>query len=481
MNRNYYLVIAGLLLLLGSSCYVNQALYNPNAFAPHCPYTYFFPPMTGGETQEIAKSNIPPEEYVLALSEIIDYTLRNTPETTKSWAAARVAAAKYGQTQAPFLPEINGNGTYTRAKVASLVRNPITGKRTAVTTMSTIIQPQLQLSYTIFDFGQRRMTSEAARFGLYFADWTHNRTIQTVVQTVTNDYYNYLLQVKLLESLDADIETAQTTLNAAMAEKLSGTKGISDVLQSKTLLLQNQLNHAAQKKLVQSSYSTLLNTMGIPSDAKLTFEDLPEKVSLDILLKDVETLIADALVLRPDLHAQESDVLAKQAELGLALRKFMPTLSYQINWGRTYFQEWMHDKNDWQGVMTLSIPIFSGFSKVNEVRKAKAKKEDSLAKLRETELQITKEITTSHTNVNASSDTIKYSRSFLESATDQYEVALRKYRAGLGTILDVASAQSSLADARARHADAIKGWYSALADLVFATGFYTFKPEEVLE
>lgn len=481
MNRKFSLVIAGILLFFASGCYVNQALYNPNAFAPHCPYTYFFPPKTGYETKEITAISLPPEDYVISLAEIIDYTLRNTPETTQSWAAARSAAASYAQSQASFLPEIDAVGTSTRAKVATLIRNPVTNDRQSVLSMTTVIQPQLQLSYTIFDFGQRRLTSEAARYGLYFADWTHNRTIQTVVQTVTNNYYDYLLQVKLLESEEEDIKTAQTTLNAAMAEKLSGTKGISDVLQAKTLLLSSQLNHAAQKKLVQSSYSTLLNTMGIPSNAKLTFEDLPKEVSLDILLKDVETLIADALVLRPDLRAQEANVLAKEAEVGLAISKFLPTLSYEVNWGRTYFQDWVHNKNDWQGVMTLSIPLFSGFSKVNEVRKAKANRVTALSQLRQTELQITQEITTSHTNIRASGDTIKFSRSFLESATDQYEVSLRKYRAGLGTIIDVASAQSSLADARSRYADAMKGWYSALADLVFATGFYTFKPEEVLE
>ena len=481
MNRKFNLLIAGLLLLLTSGCYVNQALYNPYAFAPHCPYTYFFPPKTGSEIHEITAANIPPEDYVLSLAEIIDYTLRNTPETTQSWAAARVAATEYGQTQAAFLPEIDAVNTYTRAKVATPTRNAITNKRIAVMSMSTVVHPELQLSYTIFDFGQRRLTSESARYALYFADWTHNRTIQTIVQTVTNNYYNYLLQVKLLESQAEDIETAETTLKAAMAEKLSGTKGIADVLQAKTLLLSSQLDHAAQKKLVQSSYSTLLNTMGIPSNAKITFEDLPKDVSLDILLKGVETLIADALVLRPDLRAQEADVLEKEAALGLAITKFFPTLSYQVNWGRSYFKEWVHNKNDWSGVMTLSIPLFSGFSKVNEVRKARANKATALSKLRETELQITKEITTSHTNVHASSDTIKFSRSFLDSATDQYEVALRKYRSGLGTIIDVASAQSSLANARSRHADAMKGWYSALADLVFATGFYTFKPEEVLE
>ncbi len=480
MNRKYSLLIALAALTLLYGCSINQAMFNPNSMAPHAPYTYYFPPKTGCETQEITVPILPPKDHVISLAEVIDIALRNTPETTKSWAAARVAAANYGQTQAPFLPEIDGVGLYTRTKQALLTRNA-KGERIAVNSMLTQVQPQLQLSYTIFDFGQRRMTSEAARYGLYFADWTHNRTIQAVVQLVTNDYYNYLFQVALKESLEEDIKTAQTTLDAATAEKESGTSGISDVLQAKTLLLQNQLNHAAQKKLVQASYSSLLKGMGIPTQTPIQFEELPENVSLDILLKGVDELIADALVLRPDLRAQEADVKAKEAELSLAWRKFLPTLSYQFTYGKTYFQDWVHDKNDWQGVMSFSLPIFSGFYKVNEVRKARANKVLSEAELRDTELLITQQITTSHTNVHASSETVKLSRDFLSSANDQYEVSLRKYRAGLGNIIDVASAQSSLADARARHAGAIQGWYTSLADLVFATGFYTFKPEEVFE
>ncbi len=467
-------------LLVGAGCGVNQAIYNPEAFAPYKPYTYFFPPSERSGPVEICSPKLPPEDQVVTLAEVINIALCNTPTTTQTWAAARAAAATYGKTQAPLVPEIDGVGTYTREKIPALAENA-KGEAIAVTSMLTQIQPQLQLTYTLFDFGQRLMTSEIARYALYFADWTHNRTIQTVVQTVTNDYYDYLLQVKLLKAFEADIQTGQTTLDATLAEKMGGTKGIGDVLQAKTLLLQYQLNHAGQKKLVQNAYSTLLKDMGVPSHLPIKFEDLPESISIDIMLKNIDELIANALVLRPDLRAQEADVKSKEAELSLAYRRFFPTLGYQFNWGKTYFQDWIHDKNDWQGVMTLNFPLFTGFSRLNEVRRAKANVDAAEAKLRETELLITKEITTSRTDVVASSETFQYSNEFLESAEKQYEVSMKKYRTGLGDIIDVASAQSSLADARFRHASAIRAWYSALANLIYATGFYTFKPEEVMQ
>ena len=49
-------------------------------------------------------------------------------------------------------------------------------------------------------------------------------------------------------------------------------------------------------------------------------------------------------------------------------------------------------------------------------------------------------------------------------------IALSNYKAGTNTILDVLSAQSSLADSRAKKAQATRDWYSSLANLSYSTG-----------
>src|SRR5437868_15344727 len=51
------------------------------------------------------------------------------------------------------------------------------------------------------------------------------------------------------------------------------------------------------------------------------------------------------------------------------------------------------------------------------------------------------------------------------SATQSEQVALGRYRAGAGSLLDLLTAQAVLADARAQVIDARLAWYSALAQL----------------
>jgi outer membrane protein TolC len=58
----------------------------------------------------------------------------------------------------------------------------------------------------------------------------------------------------------------------------------------------------------------------------------------------------------------------------------------------------------------------------------------------------------------------------LASAQQSEEVALGRYRAGVGTVLDLLSAQSALANARAQQVQARWIWQSALAQLAHDTG-----------
>ena len=81
---------------------------------------------------------------------------------------------------------------------------------------------ELQLTYLIFDFGQNRTTSEAALQSLYNADWSHNRQIQKTIQTLMNDYYNYLYQKELLSAAEQDVFRAKVSLDATQERFDSG-------------------------------------------------------------------------------------------------------------------------------------------------------------------------------------------------------------------------------------------------------------------
>ena len=95
------------------------------------------------------------------------------------------------------------------------------------------------------------------------------------------------------------------------------------------------------------------------------------------------------------------------------------------------------------------------------------------------ELSVVSEIQNARTNLIAAKDALGFTEEYLKEAKKQFRIATENYRLGVNTILDVLSAQSSLADARAKLAEAKKNWYQSLAEIAYSTGAFGFT-EEVL-
>ena len=449
-----------------SGCYVNHALVDPWSVSPLSSAGYWTPP-EAAKKQAAPVSELPevPEGPTpLSLAEAIDIGLKNNAQTKLTWAEARAAAAQYAQTQSAALPTLDGQYTLTR------FREFVTFNNKTEAFFQTQWGPQVSLSYVIFDFGQRRATSEAARMALYFSDWTHNRAIQTAINTITNDYYGYLYQVQLLDALEADVENAQVTLDDANAGLSTGVKTVSDTLLATTQLLQKQTQFTAQQQNVKNSYAQLLTDMGVPANTEVTLQDLPEATTEQDMRQDLNALLSEALQQRADLLAAEANVRSKQESIRAARRQFYPTLQYNFDIGRTNFNGGFNDNYNFQGTLALTFPIFSGFNLDNNVRAAEAQKEAAEAQLLQTQLTVIENITTAHYNVKIAAETLELARSYLKAAEEQLRVAVSQYKAGTNTILDVVTAQTSVADARAQKAQAVQQWFSSLANLTYAVG-----------
>jgi outer membrane protein TolC len=65
---------------------------------------------------------------------------------------------------------------------------------------------------------------------------------------------------------------------------------------------------------------------------------------------------------------------------------------------------------------------------------------------------------------------VRTAEDLLVSASQSSEVALARYKAGVGTILDLLAAQTALAAARAQRVDARLTWSVSLAQLAHDAG-----------
>lgn len=469
--------VLGLFCLL-SGCAVNRAVVDPFAYAPEESCWYWSPDCKAQNLScELPKHTCarpPSPDHKLSLAEVIDIALVNNPKTQISWAEARLAAAEYGRSQSTFFPNISADfylESDRTAYLASQVEQPQNvARQTLLISNQSYYGPQAHLTWTLFDFGVRRYTSEAARFALYYADYFHNDSLQRVVEEVTIDYYQYLYQVKLQQANEADLANAQETLAAADLGLKQGTKNLSDVLQARTQVLLAEITLSEQRKAVKKAYTSLLEQMGLAANSAISFEALPFVDPEQLDLGSLEGFVQSAAECRPDLLAIRAALRSAEMELKAAKRLWTPTLDYSLDIGRTYFKGGFHDDYDYSSVLTLSMPLFTGFNIRNTVRKARARVEAAEGELRERELRVLQEVTTAHFNVQVAFDTLHAATRYFTTTQQEYTVALAQYREGVNTILDVISAQSSLFDARAKQAQAVEQWFNSLATLTYSSG-----------
>ncbi len=452
--------------LVCSGCMATSGVIDPFSYAPKSSSAFY------GQKLDLNDVTRFSPDHPLTLAEIVDIALRNTPTTKLTWAKARAASAQYGQAQSPDFPTISGNYSYNRSKTTY---PPEFGSPRFVQYL-TEWGPQLELTYTILDFGQTRFSTESARQALLFADYTHNRQIQTVLQQVTSDYYNYLNQLEQLKANEADLVTAQTTFNAAKAGFEAGVKDVSDFLQAQTQLLQSDIQLITQRQNVINARAGLLADMGLDSNQMIEIEKLPDVPPIDQMNQTADELVALALQKRADLIAADAQVKSQEAAVDAAWRQFWPTLTVDLTADHLIAKPGGDLNVNYTSVVALNFPIFSGFSTLNSLRQARAQKSQAEASRRQTELSVIQEVVTSHSQVKTSFETLQMTDTLLKTTEEQYQVALARYQSGVGTILELVSAQSSLIDARSSQVNSTNQWLTSLVNLSYAAG--TLEPPQ---
>lgn len=445
-----------------------QFAADPLPLTPTSPYATWTP-LKGNHlvSSRYCQTLLPPtfETKELSMAELIDIALQNNPSTQRTWNAARAAAAQYGQALSPFLPNIQLQAAYAREK------GNFVNLGTAIAYYTTAAGPDVSLTYTLFDFGQRSATAMQAREALYYADYSHNQQIQTVLQTVMDDAYNYLYTLAALRSREADLLTAQTSLDAANEKFSLGIAALGDVAQARTQFLQAKIGLTNAKQTVENAYAQLASDLGLPSTTCFSVSPLPEQIAADPILESVDSLVVQAQTQRQDFLAVQAQVRAQEASLLAAERAMLPVVTTNMNIGQYWFQKGFREETPhWSGQLSLSFPLFDGFYIRNSIRGAQANLAASKALLMQTELAVIQAVTTSHQGVKTAAQNLKDTDEYLKAAELEFDIALTSYRSGTQTILDLLSAQSSLATARSERAKAQRDWFSSLAALAYATG-----------
>ncbi|MEC7838860.1 MAG: TolC family protein [Chlamydiota bacterium] len=427
--------------------------------------------------------DLPDLSEPLNVYQLIDIALRNNPSTKQSWADARAAAFNFRAQKSDLYPSFELDQSLSYTKQDSGLGSASTSSKSSIGGISfsgdgsggsqyfnTLITDFIG-SYLLIDFGERCANIDVARQALYASNWTHNRELQTVIFDVITAYYNQLNAVASYLASLRSLEDAETAFDSAEQMLEVGVKNVADMLQARSNYAGSKLEVSNAKGNLMVSRGKLARALGLPADVEVEVDLLPEDLNIESISEGVEDLIAAAKEHRPDLGAVHAQMMQKEAELRSAQSAGMPTITANVDLEDDhYINKNKLDGYIYNGAFALNVPIFTGFYYTNKIRQARSELRAACANLRIHEYDVLLQVLEAYYDNQTAVENYYYSKDFLESSTENYDVALENYKNGTGSILDVLNALKDLAQARSQFVQSRTKWLTSLANIAYSTG-----------
>ena len=326
----------------------------------------------------------------------------------------------------------------------------------------------ISASYNLFNGFRTKAGYHAARDHHEAAFLQHESVQQDLVLDITFAYYKTLQAERILKSAEEAVKNSQLHLDFAHARNMAGMATRSDILKSEVELSNAELEKIKAANALLAAKGNLNKLMGLPANHPTEIiDDLSELNETSV--QSYDSLFAEAMESRVEVKRFYSLLNAQQNNIQLARGEYYPSLDVNANYNFSGEKISGMRENWWLG-MTLTIPVFNGFS-----TKARVKGEKTALKGIEKDLealkdQIGKEVWNAFLAVKESSERMTATSKGLESARENLSLSEGEYKEGTGSIIQLTDAQTTFVAAEQNHIQAVADYKVSLAELRRKTG-----------
>jgi outer membrane protein TolC len=406
-----------------------------------------------------------------SLAELIDLAESHNPETRLAWERARAQAADLGIARSELYP------TLAVAALSETQRFEVLFGNQFFRQTVQDFEANLALNYTIFDFGARSGRIDAAKAEVLAANFTFNDAHRNVIYDVQRAYYNLLKSIGQEDAARASLANAQAVEQSAEDRLAHGLATLPDVLEARSATAQAAYNLQAVLGQEQIARGDLATALGNSANVAINVQPLDQLAIPNSIDESVDQAIDRALGQRPDLMQQVAEIRTANAQVKEARAAYYPALTLSASpaaqslFGLQQQNPWVYSAG-LAGEVTFNFrwTVFDGGARKNRLAQAQADVRAAGAQVTVTRDQITDQVWTAYANLTTSFRQREAAIALLQAASQSYEAALESYNYGLRNLLDVTSAQQTLAQARSTDVLARTQVLASLADLAFRIG-----------
>ena len=378
------------------------------------------------------------------LNRLETLALTNNQNLAATVARFEQARALATGARANFYPQLTlggtPNGDLTRQR--NSYNQPFLGRPAGVSRVYDSFTAPLYLGWELDLWGRVRRQSEAAheRFVASVEDYESARL--AVAAEAANDYFALRTLANEYNLVTNTIEAYRRSLELTQNRRRGGVASDLDVAQAATQL------HSAESQLpdIKLSRAQLLHALAVlcgESPSGFVLATGPETAAL--VPEVPPSLPSELLEHRPDIAAAERQMAAANADIGVAKAAFFPTVringlaGFQSVDSSTWF-DW--PSRFWSVGPSVQLPLFTGGLNRSRLALAHAAYDETVAHYRQTVLAAFGEVEDGLAAQQLLAEKWTAENETVTATRRTLEIASNRYKSGLVTYLDVATAQT---------------------------------------
>jgi outer membrane protein, multidrug efflux system len=404
-----------------------------------------------------------------ALNELIEISLRENKDVRIAAARVEQFLGQYGTTRAAFFPQVYAGASASRQKASELTGpTPLENLNNVSPTYSNF-EIYLNASWEIDFWGKIRRATEAARANLLGSEEARRAVVLTLVTSVAGSYIN-------LRDLDKQLEIAKQTAKVREESyklfKLRFEGGIISLLELSQV--KSEYEEALSRipfyeKLIaqqENALSVLLGRNPGPIPRGKTIDDL----SLPAIPAG---LPSELLGNRPDILQAEENLIAANANIGVAKAQYFPAISLTglLGFASNDLSKLFNSPAGvWSYGIPITAPIFTAGAIAGQVKASEAVQQQLLVRYQQAIQTAFREVDDALVDQKRSREQLQAQGEQVGTLRQYARIARLRFDEGYTSYLEVLDAERSLFNAQLSYAQTQGVIFQSLVNVYKAVG-----------
>jgi outer membrane protein TolC len=389
-------------------------------------------------------------QVIYSLKECIAVGLEKNFSILVARNTESIAENNYTRGNAGFLPTLDLNSRYG-GTVNNTKQNMTDGSLTSYNGINnTTSTAGVALGWNIFSGFNAQTTYKKLDELKQLGELSSQLTVENLVADIISGYYNYIQQVQQLENMKYAVMLSKERFRIDEARYLLQSSSKLQVLQSQVYLNADSSRLSRQYEVVRAAQVRLNELMAV-EDLSVEFitRDSSIRVNPELVY---EKLLEETLAKNTNLLIASKNKIVSEYDYKLIVSRSYPYLN--LSTGYTFnhytYQSGQTKNQTTDGLnygLTLGMNLFDGSNQRRNLRNSAVEVKNKELRYLEIEQGVKADLITIYSAYSNFLRLLKLEEQNLQTATENLDIALERYKLGSLSGIDLREVQKSLLDA----------------------------------